>query len=137
MWRAPLDERAPLLDAEPVLLVDDRYGEPRELDTFLDERMRSHDQIRVGIRRALDRARQQGDTHAELCAERLDREEVLLRERLRRCHQRALAVLLRRAQERMERDDSLAGADVSLKEPLHGHGARQVGVDLLDRTLLM
>ncbi len=75
--------------------------------------------------------------HAELRAERLERQEVLLGERLRRRHQRALAARLDRAQERVERDDRLAGADVALQQPLHRRGAREVGVDLGDRALLV
>src|SRR5262249_17942038 len=39
--------------------------------------------------------------------------------------------------ERIEGDDRLSGADVALEQPLHGHGSREVGVDLLDRALLM
>ena len=67
----------------------------------------------------------------------LDREEVLLGERLGRRHQRALAARLDRAQERVERDDRLAGADVALEQALHRRRAREVGVDLGDRLLLV
>src|SRR5205814_207081 len=35
------------------------------------------------------------------------------------------------------RDDGLAGSDVTLEQPLHGHRALQIGVDLLDRALLV
>ena len=66
--------------------------------------------MRAGDERAAD---------AELHADALDREEVLLRERLGRRHQRALAAGLDRPQERVERDDRLARADVALQQPLH------------------
>ena len=74
---------------------------------------------------------------AELAAELLDREEVLLGERLRRRHQRALVAALDRAQERVERDDRLPRPDVALEQPLHRHRAREVAVDLGDRLLLV
>ena len=64
-------------------------------------------------------------------------EEVLLGERLGRRHQRALAAVLDRAQQRVERDDRLARADVALQQPLHRHRALEVGVDLARRLLLV
>ncbi len=62
---------------------------------------------------------------------------MLLSERLGRCHQRALAAALDRAQQRVERDRGLPRADVALEQPLHRHAAREVGVDLGDRPLLV
>ena len=53
--RAALDERAPLLDAEAVLLVDDRDGELAQVDALLDQRVRPDDDLRV-----LDAALQAG-----------------------------------------------------------------------------
>ena len=85
----PSDERLPLLDAEPVLLVDHGHREARQLDVLLDQRVRADDEVRIGI--ALHRAGEQRDADAELRAQRLDRQEVLLGERLGRRHQRALA----------------------------------------------
>src|SRR5207248_10941374 len=38
---------------------------------------------------------------------------------------------------RIERHDRLARPDVSLEEPLHGRGAREIDVDLADRLLLV
>ena len=83
------------------------------------------------------RAREQRAAHAELETEVGDREEVLLGERLGRCHERALARALDGAQERVECDDRLPGADVALQEPLHRDGARQVAVELANRLLLV
>ena len=70
-------------------------------------------------------------------AQRLEREEVLLGQRLGRRHQRSLAPALDRAQERVERDHRLAGADVALQQALHRHRPGEIGVDLLDRALLV
>ena len=133
--RTTFDERLPLLDAEAMLLVDHGHGEPRQLDAVLNQRVRAHHELRVGI--ALDRPSQQCDTDAELRAQSFDREKVLLRKRLGRRHQRTLALSLDGAQQRVERDDRLARAHVALQEPLHRHRAGKVGVDLRDRALLV
>ncbi len=125
---AAFDERAPLRDAEAMLLVHDGDGEVVEVDLRLDQRVRADDDLGVSGRDHLprgrvllrpQRARQQADPDAERRAELVDGEEVLLGERLRRCHQRALASELDRAQQRVEGDDRLARADLPLQQPLH------------------
>ena len=142
---APLGERRPLLDAEAVLLVDDGDGEVAEADLLLDQRVRADRDLHVAggdqlphVRVLLraEGARQQRHPHAELGADALDREEVLLGEHLGRRHQRALPARLDGAQQRRERDDGLAGADVALEQPLHRGRPRQIAVDLGDRLLL-
>ena len=141
----PLGERGPLLDAEAVLLVDDGDREVGELDLALDQRVRADGDADVTRRDELvrgtalargDARREQRDPDAELGAEPLDREEVLLGERLRRRHQRALAAALDRPEQRVERDRRLARADVALEQPLHRRRPGEVGVDLGDRVLL-
>ncbi len=121
--RAPACEGDPLLDAEAVLLVDHSDGQLGQLDTFLDERVGAHRHGRRSPRElearcapvaSRERARQQEAANAERGADRLDGQEVLLCERLRRRHQRSLAPLLHRSSEGVERDDRLAGADVPL-----------------------
>ena len=62
---------------------------------------------------------------------------MLLGQRLGRRHQDALLAGLDRAQQRVERDDGLAGSDLALKEPLHRHAALEVAVEVGDRALLM
>ena len=145
--RAPaLDQRGPLRHAEAVLLVDDCDREIAEVDLLLDERMRPDDDLRItrGDQLADDsvllrpqRARQQRDADAEGRAQLVDREEVLLGERLGRRHQRALPPHLDRAEQRMQRDDRLPGSDLSLEEPLHGDGPVEIRVDLRHRALLV
>ena len=141
--RAILGERRALLDAEPVLLVDDGDGEIGELDVALDQRVRADGDLRDAVRDLVadllraDRAGEQHAANAELRAERLEGQEVLLGERLGRRHQRALPARLHRPQQRVERDHGLAGADVALQEPLHRRRLRQVEVDLGDRPLLV
>ena len=73
----------------------------------------------------LDRAREQRHLDAELAARLLEGEEVLLGQRLGRRHQRALLAGLDRAQEGVERDDGLAGADLALQKPLHRRRLRR------------
>jgi hypothetical protein len=57
--------------------------------------------------------------------------------RLCRHHQRALPAALDRAEERVERDHRLPGADVALEQPPHRLRAREVAVDLGDGRLLV
>ena len=135
--RAPLGERRALLDAEAVLLVDDRDGEVAELEALLDQRVRADDDVRQRRVRRLRRAGHERAGDAELRTDPFDREEVLLGERLRRRHQRALTACLDRAQERVQRDDGLARADVALEQPLHRGRAREIGIELGDRRLLV
>ena len=62
---------------------------------------------------------------------------MLLGKRLGRRHQRALLAGLDRAQQRIERDDGLPGADLALEQALHRRRLGEIGVDLLDRPLLV
>ena len=98
--RAPtFDQGTALTDAEPVLLVDDCDGEVVEVHFLLDERVRTDDDVRVtgsdelthgGMLLRPQRARQQRDADSERAAELVEREEMLLGERLGRRHERAL-----------------------------------------------
>ena len=142
---SPLGERGALLDAEAVLLVDDGDGQVGELDLALDQRVRAdrdahvagRDELVGGAALACGEARgEERDTDAELRAQPLDREEMLLGERLRRRHQGALAPCLDRAQQRVEGDGGLAGADVPLEQALHRRRPGEIGVDLGDRAVL-
>ena len=112
-------ERAALVDAEAVLLVDDRDREPVEGDAALDQRVGADQQLQLARRelaqqvRAARRGRRAGQQRGldQLARhQRLERGEVLLGERLRRRHQRRLGAVLDRPQHRVERDDGLAGA---------------------------
>src|SRR5262245_22422111 len=84
-----------------------------------------------------DRAGQQSAGDPEPAAELLDGEEVLLGERLRRCHQRPLVAVLDPTEQRVQRDRRLPGADVALEQPLHGRRKGEVTVDVGDRALLV
>ena len=41
---------------------------------------------------------------------------------------------LHRNEQRAQRDDRLSGTDVALQQPVHRHGAREIGFDLFDRA---
>ena len=95
-------QRPPLLDAEAVLLVDDRHAQRAEGDLILDQRMGAdHDEraaaAHLGDRgAALGRGRalhQRDDADAERDQEVGEPDEVLRCERLGRRHQRPLAPL--------------------------------------------
>ena len=132
VWASAVGKCVALLDAEAVLLVDDCDREIGELDVALDQRVRADGEVGGAVRQLgadllrTDRAGQQHRAHAERRAERLDRQEVLLGQGFGRRHQRSLPAGLDRAQECVERDDRLAGADVALQQALHRHRLREV-----------
>ena len=99
--------------------------------------MRADDDVGLPADLRLDRAGDERTADVEFHADAFDREKVLLGEGFRRCHQRALAACLDRTQERVERDDGLARADVALQQALHRRRSRKVAVDLGDRLLLV
>src|SRR5207247_7990050 len=103
--------------AKAMLLVDHCDGDLGQVDAFLDQRVRADEDLRRG-RIVLHRAREERNLDAELPARLLEGQEVLLGERLGRGHERAFPAGLDRAQKRGERDDGLAGADLSLEQAL-------------------
>jgi hypothetical protein len=149
-------ERAALANAEAVLLVDDRQREPRERHRLLDQRMRADEQAELARGEAFEelpalsrrrRAGQEADRGPQPCrvsiGEQLrrdqspDRREVLLRKRLRRCHQSRLHALLGDPQHRIQGDHGLARSDLSRQQPLHRLAATEVGVDRAQRSALI
>ena len=117
-----------------------------EVDLLLDERVGADDDLSVaggdelpsgGVLLCPERARQEGHPNAEWRAELVDCQEVLFGERLRRRHERSLATGLHGAKERMKGDDRLPRTHLSLKESLHGDGAREIGIELGHRPLLI
>ena len=83
------------------------------------------------------RARQQRHTDSERSTQLVDREEVLLGERLGRRHQRALAAQLHRPEQRVQCNDGLPRPDLALEETLHRKRPVEVGVDLGHRAFLI
>ena len=139
-------QRGPLPDAEAVLLVDDGDRQTREPDGLLDQRVGADDQRQLSGRELREqvrppargrRTREQPNGHELPGQKRLNRREVLLGERLRRGHQRALEALLDRPQQRVQGHHGLARSDLSHQQPLHRALLREVVVDRLQRVLLV
>ena len=65
----------------------------------------------------------------QVAEQRAHRREVLLGQHLGRHHERALVPALHRGQQRGQRDDGLAGADVALEQAVHREGPGHVGHD--------
>ena len=61
----------------------------------------------------------------------------LLGEHLGRRHERALVAALHRDEQRRDRDDGLARADLALQQPVHRDRAREVGLDRVERGVLV
>ncbi len=134
-----------LRDAEAMLLVDDDHGEVAKAHVLLNQRVRADRDLsftgsearkRLAPLRGRVAGRQQRDRR-EIADQRLRRRRVLLGQRLRRRHQCSLVTGLDRAQQRVESDDGLAGAHVTLEEPAHRRRPREIAVDLVDRRSLV
>jgi hypothetical protein len=153
----PLQHR-PLLDAETVLLVDHHHTELGERRVAVEQRVRADDDVDVtsgeagrdpaalGGGRAVGEERDPDRTFGEERAFARDRQPVeqvprdggqLLGEHLGRGHQRALVPALHRDQERRDRNDGLARADLTLEQPVHRHRAREVALDHVERRVLV
>ncbi len=145
-----------LLDAEPVLLVDDDEPELGEADLVLDERVGAHDDAgrpRLHVQQCLapgrraERPGEQRDARgvvgrvelpgaAERAEQGAQRAGVLGGQHLGGRQHRRLRTGVDDLQHRPQRDDGLAGADVALDEPVHRVGTGQVGGDLGPDRLL-
>ena len=139
-------QRAALVDAEAVLLVDDGDREPVERHRALDQRVGADQQLELAARELPEqvgaaagggRSGQQRGLQQLAGHQRLQRGEVLLGQRLGRRHQRRLGALLDGPQHRVERDDGLAGADLAHQQPLHRAAGREVAVDRGHRPVLV
>ena len=138
-------ERRALEHAEPVLLVDDGEPEALELHRVLDEGVgadtdgRGAAAERLQGRLPLPAPLAGGEPRhgePERLDERAHRPEVLLGEDLGGRHEHRLRARFHGRQERHHGDDRLAGADIPLEQPVHGHRAPQVRPDLRPDALL-
>ena len=124
-----------------MLLVHHRDREGGELDRLLDQRVGADDELGLTRREGVEqlaplgaggRRGEERCRHRFRFEERLQRAEVLLRERLGRRHQRRLMSGLDRAQHREDADHRLAAAHLPHQQPLHRLCAGEILVDLLD-----
>ena len=138
-------QREPLLDSEPVLLVDDDEPEVRKRHPGLEQRMRSHCDGGLAAGDAAERppalaAREPPGEPDHSNPERIEpvaeAREVLLGEKLGGRHQGNLAFVGHRHHRCERRDHRLAGAHVALHQPVHRSIAREIGPDLLRHPAL-
>ena len=143
--RAFFAQRQALMHPEAVLLVDDREREGCELDAFLEESVRTdherhetlaHTLAHVASRLARLPPGRERDVDAEGLEPAAKVPGVLIREKLRRSHERDLTTCLDGAGRRKGRDEGLAAADIALHQPQHRLGDFQVRLDFLEHALL-
>src|SRR6266566_5186613 len=137
-------ERRTLPNAETVLLINDRKTETLERDALLDQRVRADDDLElarceVGEDLLAGRA---GDARGEQRVTRTTREKnrertmMLLRQQLRRRHERRLRTGGHRDARGQRRDHGLARSHVALEQARHRHAFAEVLADLVERTAL-
>ena len=147
----------PLLDAEPVLLVNHHHTQGAELHALLDDGVGADEHVhspgqqlasdpspfagrgmagqQVDLQGSVaEQGRRIGDRH--LVEQTGDRGVVLLGEDLRGNHDGRLVPSLHGGQHRRHGHHGLPGADVSLEEPVHGGRPGQVGEDLAHDPVL-
>ena len=133
------------MDAEAVLLIDDRQGQVMKRDVLLDEGMRtdgqrqpSHGQvIQQGCAfSALVASGQQADVDADGTRHGRNRREMLARQDFGRRQQGGLRSRLDGGQHGHERNDRLAAADIALQQPQHPGGLAHIRRYLGDRLAL-
>jgi hypothetical protein len=131
-------EGKPLLDAEAVLLVDDREPEFCELHAFLEERVRADRELDLArgdglhgllLLAALQRARKPRDLHAQGCQPVRELEVMLLGEDFRRRHECRLPAVLDRLERGHGGHQRLAAAHVALQQAAHRVRVRKVLAD--------
>ncbi|GMA88783.1 hypothetical protein GCM10025868_40330 [Angustibacter aerolatus] len=149
-------QRVSLLDAEPVLLVDDHEAEVGELHVLLQQGVRADHDARLAGRRLQQApasdggglgAGEQPDAGADVAAaeharfgqvaeHRGDRAVVLHGEHLGGGQQRGLPAGVDDREHRAQRHERLARPDLALQEPVHRSALRQVGGHLLAHLAL-
>lgn len=135
-----------MLDAEPLLLVDDDQAQVLELDGPGDDAVRADHDVDRAVLEPLDRllglglgleARERLDRHGERRVSLGECLEVLLDQERRGHEDRDLLAVLHGLERRPDGDLSLAVPDVAAHEPVHGDGLLHVGLDLVDRDELV
>ncbi len=138
-------EREALVDAEPVLLVDDDQREVAELDAGLEQGMRAEQEIDRAVGQpgddgiALLAALATGehrDRHAGGIGERLDGARMLAHQQLGRRHDRGLRAGLDDGRGGEQCHHRLARADVALQQARHPFRLGEVDRDFVYRPLL-
>ena len=134
-----------LSDPEAVLLVDYRERQPLKLDAFLNEGMRTDDQLRLAGFHALqnflflgrrETAMQPRDAHSERLEPLAELAPVLLRQDFGGRHDGGLAAGLHGREAGNDGHHSLAAAHVALQQSVHRLGPADVVQHLVHRPHL-
>jgi hypothetical protein len=144
-----LPQRQPLRHAKAVLLVNDGQGQVLELHLLLDDGVRAHHQggLAAGHHRQHGGAlflflpaHQPGHAAATGGEQGLEPADhlgkVLFGQDFSGGHQRALPAGVHGQARRQGRHHGLARAHIALQQPVHGHGAGQVGGDFFAHAAL-
>ncbi len=135
-----------VLDAEPLLLVDDDQAEVVKLHLVRQQPVRTDDDVDLAVGDARQRGlhlgvglepRQRGDRDREARVPVGERRLVLLDEQRRRDQDRDLLAVLDCLERRTYRDLRLAVADVAAHEPVHRHDLLHVALHLVDADELV
>ena len=130
-----------MLDAEPLLLVDDQQPEILELDFRVEQLMRADDDIDRPVFQTFDglldflgalEAAHRGDIHREARVTFRERLVMLLHEQRGRYEDRHLLAVLYGFEGGSHRNLSLAEADIATDQAVHRHRFLHIGLDLVD-----
>ena len=128
-----------------MLLVNDDQPRLRELDFLFQQSMRADDELRISLRDmaadfalavALQRAGQQDDAVSRILQNSARGKIMLLRQNLRRRHQRDLITIFDGDDGCLKADDGLPRTHVSLQQTPHGMRLLHVVGDLFQHPLL-
>jgi len=142
---APLSQRHALVHAEAVLLVDDDERQVAKRDTFLEQRVRADDELRITAGDAVERIAPRRGALAAAEPGRLDAKRfepgrevapVLFGEQLGRRHDRRLHAAGDRLEAGDRGDHGLARAHVALDQSHHRVRLREVPENFRDDALL-
>jgi hypothetical protein len=135
-----------VVNAEPLLLVDDDEAEALELDALGEDRVGADDDVDAALRQSLldrlglgggDEAGEAADPERE-AVETLDEVRIMLtRKQRRRHHHRHLHPRHRRDEGGPQRHFRLAEADIAADQPVHRLARRQIAQHIVDRTILI
>src|SRR6478752_323722 len=142
---ALLHERKALVDAEPMLFVDNRQGKVMEGNVLLKEGVRPDQKVDVAKCEAIEDlpagwtafpASEDRDADAGRFREWRNGREMLAGENFSRRHESSLPASLDDGGGGAQCHDGLAGANVSLQETQHSLRPREIGNDVVNRLLL-
>ena len=140
-----LREREPLVDAKPVLLIDNGQRQVVESNVFLKQRMRADQKVDIAYCKTIENlfsrspalaAGEDGGPDGGGFGERHNRCVVLTSKDFGRCHESCLASGFDDCGCRSQCHNRFSRTDVALQQAQHPMRAGEVGDDIVDRLLL-